>query len=95
MFCSSPKHSGTEIHLVHLPESARHDDICLRWLELPDKGEDDFGGCWAMDNVLITNAANPPRFLAENFDPVNPSNFLFYPGGKIQVSGLITMSCYL
>jgi len=39
-----------------------------------------------MDDVLVTNVADPPSILVESFDPIDPSNWLFFPGGKIQVS---------
>lgn len=42
-------------------------------------------GCWALDNVLALDSENRPSSLEENFDPISPSNFLFFPGGQVQV----------
>lgn len=47
--------------------------------------EGPYGSCWAMDNVLVINTAHAPTRLVDNFDPVDPSNWLFFPGANIQV----------
>jgi hypothetical protein len=46
----------------------------------------DFDGCWAMDNVLVTNMADPPNMLQENFDPILTDNWLFFPGASVKVT---------
>ena len=71
------------IHLVHVPPSARHDGVCLRWHSVPVSSS--FAGCWALDNVLISSIVGLPRQLQDDFDPVDISNWLFYPGGRIEV----------
>lgn len=48
-----------------------------------------FGSCWAMDNVLIVNSADAPQSLYEDFDPVDPGNWLFFPGANIRVGGML------
>ena len=54
------------------------------WTE-ENKKEMEFSGCWAMDNFYIHSLAQTPNRMVENFDPVDPSNWLFFPGGKIKV----------
>jgi hypothetical protein len=82
----SPSAKGSvELHLVHLPRAARRDAVCLRWLGVLGQ-EERFSGCWALDNVLVTNMVRTPSTLQEGFDPIDASNWLFFPGGKIQVS---------
>lgn len=44
-----------------------------------------FQSCWAMDNVLIVNLHDLPTRLHEDFDPVDPSKWLFFPGANIRV----------
>lgn len=43
-----------------------------------------YKSCWAMDNVLVVNTDNAPPVISDNFDPVDPSNWLFFPGANIQ-----------
>ncbi|XP_050414411.2 reelin isoform X2 [Patella vulgata] len=54
----------------------------------PRPSQDDPSGsyksCWAIDNILIVNIAEPPKLLIDDFDPVDPSNWLFFPGANIQ-----------
>ena len=38
-----------------------------------------------MDNVLVINSASPPESLHDQFDPMDTSNWLFFPGGEIKV----------
>ena len=76
-----------DVHLVQLPKSARQDNICLRWQSIPavSTGNSSFTGCWALDNVLISNTVGLPSWLQDDFDPLDISNWLFYPGGRIEV----------
>ncbi|XP_060065663.1 reelin-like [Ylistrum balloti] len=43
-----------------------------------------YRSCWALDNVLVVNTAHAPLVISETFDPVDPSNWLFFPGANIQ-----------
>ena len=45
-----------------------------------------FHDCWAIDNVVIVNTADPPQALHENFDPVDPGDWIFFPGARVDVS---------
>ncbi|VDI77295.1 reelin [Mytilus galloprovincialis] len=49
-----------------------------------DKPMPTFQSCWAMDNVLIVNLHDLPTRLHEDFDPVDPSKWLFFPGANIR-----------
>ncbi|KAJ8301142.1 hypothetical protein KUTeg_020129 [Tegillarca granosa] len=49
-----------------------------------DETVSNFKSCWAIDNILITNTADTPSTLEEYFDPVDPSNWLFFPGANIK-----------
>ena len=78
-----------DIHLVHLPRSARHDSVCLRWLSVPDSSTmtQSLAGCWTLDNVVIPSTVGLPSQLRDDFDPVDLSNWMFYPGGRMEVCG--------
>ena len=73
------------IHLVPLPPAARGPDTCLQWQQADSAPGQEQHGCWAMDNVLVVNVAHPPANLIDTFDPTDPTNWLFFPGGTIQV----------
>lgn len=60
-------------------------ELWFRW-DIADEGQPDFNSCWGIDNVLVVNTAERPTRLVENFDPIDPSNWLFFPGGNIRVS---------
>ncbi|XP_033103402.1 reelin-like [Anneissia japonica] len=76
--------SEAVIHIIHLPKEARQDDICLRFNQDLAMDTETYEGCWALDNVLIINAANPPSHLQANFDPVDPNDWLFLPNAVIK-----------
>ena len=82
----TPSTSQPIIHLVHLPIKAKQEGICIKWEEFPDPGRDYMEGCWALDNILITNMATSVKFLEEDFDGINAMNWLFFPGATIEVS---------
>ena len=42
-------------------------------------------GCWALDNILLVNTADTPTSITDNFDPIESSNWLFFPGAVIKV----------
>lgn len=91
----SPTKPGTVVHLVYIPPAARQEMTCFRWQQANTPGlfsktkkggsSGVFNGCWALDNVLIVNTAHTPLYLEEQFDPVDPSNWLFFPGASIKV----------
>lgn len=58
-------------------------EFVFRW-DISDEGQPDFSSCWGIDNVLVVNTAERPTRLVENFDPIDPSNWLFFPGGNIR-----------
>ncbi|CAH1782623.1 unnamed protein product [Owenia fusiformis] len=81
---NAPDMLETATHLVHLPTRSRAEIMCFKWVQKRRTDDVGFNGCWAMDNVVISNNADPPRFLQDEFDPVDVSNWLFFPGGNIK-----------
>ena len=80
-----PTDSKTTIHILRLPQEARQEGVCLRFHQDLAMDAQSYQGCWALDNILVGNAAYRPATLEENFDPVNPGNWLFFPNGAIKV----------
>eukprot|EP00058_Branchiostoma_floridae_P011776 XP_002597264.1 hypothetical protein BRAFLDRAFT_66399 [Branchiostoma floridae] len=80
----APTNGSTMTHVVHLPAEVQQDGICLRFLQEAPHLRSEFKGCWAMDNVAIVNAATRPTYLEDSFDPIDPGNWLFLPGGGIK-----------
>lgn len=74
-----------DVYLVSLPKLARRDGVCLQWQSVPVSSSS--AGCWALDDVLISSAVGLPSQLHDDFDPVDISNWLFYPGGRMEVCG--------
>ncbi|XP_077972003.1 reelin-like isoform X1 [Styela clava] len=69
----------SKIHIIHLPKDIRTEDVLLQFSqEVVDNG------CWALDNVLISETNNRPSLFHENMDPSDTSNWLFMPGAKIK-----------
>lgn len=64
-----------------LPVEARTNGVCLKW----QHGSGVMKGCWALDNIVVTNNANRPLYLQDNFDSVDISNWIFFPGAEIKV----------
>ena len=50
-----------------------------------DEAVGTFKSCWGVDNIVVVNTASPPSILEDSFDPVDPSNWIFFPGANIKV----------
>ena len=57
--------------------------------------DETFEGCWAVDNVLIVNMAHLPAAIEEQFDPIDPSHWLFFPGAHVQVNCLMIIIIFM
>ena len=52
--------------------------------------------CWVLDDIALSRknsdgAEIKKKMIIENFDSVVPSNWLFFPGGKVEVRSNHTM----
>lgn len=75
----------TTVHILCLPPSAKSTDVCIQWYQESVSSGSKFKGCWAIDNIIISNVADRPKIVEESFDPIDPGNFLFFPGGIVKV----------
>lgn len=44
-----------------------------------------YQGCWAIDQIIIVNTAHIPEGMQADFDPVDPSDWLEFPGAHFKV----------
>ena len=56
--------------------------------ETADEGTGNYQGCWALDHVIIVNTAHLPGKLQDKFDPVDPGDWLMFPGAHFKVRHL-------
>lgn len=59
--------------------------------DLHEEGTGTYKGCWAIDNIIIVNTANVPTMMQDGFDPVNPSEWLAFPGAHFKVNFLLNL----
>lgn len=86
--CRLPVEAGVTTHLLKLPEEAKRAETCLRWLQPQHANGNAYVGCWGIDNVLISDLADTPTFVQDNFDPIDTDNWLFIPGATVRVSDI-------
>ncbi|XP_064117876.1 LOW QUALITY PROTEIN: reelin-like [Macrobrachium nipponense] len=73
-----------EIHMRTIPPRFKQPGVCLRWSMT--SSDDSNGTCWGIDNVAVTTADVTSEPIYDDFDPVDPSNWFFIHGNKIQES---------
>uniref|UniRef100_A0A8C3JDS8 Reelin n=1 Tax=Calidris pygmaea TaxID=425635 RepID=A0A8C3JDS8_9CHAR len=83
---SAPSNVSTIIHILYLPEDAKGENIHFQWKQDYVLAGDVYEACWALDNILIINAAHRKVVLEDNLDPVDTGNWLFFPGATVKVS---------
>ncbi|KAJ7407130.1 hypothetical protein WISP_128431 [Willisornis vidua] len=83
---SAPSNISTIIHILYLPEDAKGENIHFQWKQDYVHDGDVYEACWALDNILIINAAHRKVVLEDNLDPVDTGNWLFFPGATVKHS---------
>ncbi|PKU41760.1 reelihypothetical protein [Limosa lapponica baueri] len=83
---SAPSNVSTIIHILYLPEDAKGENIHFQWKQDYVLAGDVYEACWALDNILIINAAHRKVVLEDNLDPVDTGNWLFFPGATVKHS---------
>ncbi|KAL7976290.1 hypothetical protein Chor_002509 [Crotalus horridus] len=82
----APSNVSTIIHILYLPEEAKGENIQFQWKQEYVRVGDVYESCWALDNILIINAAHRQIVLEDALDPVDTGNWLFFPGATIKHS---------
>uniref|UniRef100_A0A3B3X817 Reelin n=1 Tax=Poecilia mexicana TaxID=48701 RepID=A0A3B3X817_9TELE len=80
----APTNSSTVVHLLPLPHSSRGEAVRLRWSQETPHGPEGYESCWGLDNVLLMNSAHRVPLIEDNLDPLDTSNWLFFPGATIK-----------
>lgn len=86
---SAPSNVSTIIHIIYLPHEAKGENVRFRWAQENTQAGDVYEACWALDNILIINAAYKQVVLEDNLDPMDTGNWLFFPGATVKVCSLI------
>lgn len=81
----APSNVSTIIHILYLPEEAKAENIQFQWKQEYVRVGDVYESCWALDNILIINAAHRQIVLEDALDPVDTGNWLFFPGATLKV----------
>ncbi|XP_043944459.1 reelin isoform X3 [Protopterus annectens] len=82
----APSNTTTVIHIVYLPPEAKGENVKFRWKQEYLHASELYEACWALDNILIINAAHRQIVLEDNLDPVDTGNWLFFPGATVKHS---------
>ncbi|XP_077327999.1 reelin isoform X2 [Lithobates pipiens] len=83
---SAPANVSTIIHIIYLPNEAKGENVRFRWTQENTQAGDVYEACWALDNILIINAAYKQIVLEDNLDPMDTGNWLFFPGATVKHS---------
>ncbi|RXG53891.1 Reelin [Armadillidium vulgare] len=76
-----------EVHTKSIPRQYQRDGVCIKWEVEETKPKEGKGEtCWSIDNVAVTTSESKTGPVVDDFDPVDPTNWLFFPGGQIQES---------
>uniref|UniRef100_K7F7A9 Reelin n=1 Tax=Pelodiscus sinensis TaxID=13735 RepID=K7F7A9_PELSI len=82
----APSNVSTVIHILYLPEDAKGENVQFQWKQEYVHAGEVYEACWALDNILIINAAHRQIVLEDNLDPVDTGNWLFFPGATVKHS---------
>ena len=68
-----------------IPEKYRHGLACVMFKTMDAiLGDNTTDSCWVLDNFAVTKTVSQ-SMISETFDDVNPRNWLFFKGGKVEV----------
>ncbi|KAG0709950.1 Reelin [Chionoecetes opilio] len=72
---------ASEVHVLAVPRRYRRRGVCVGWRPTVDS---DNSYCWALDNVALVTDHTSHQSLNDDFDPVDPANWMFFPGAKVK-----------
>ncbi|KAG7169873.1 Reelin-like, partial [Homarus americanus] len=76
--------SSSEVHIHTVPERYRGPGVCVGWQTVPSDPRDLNNTCWGLDNVALTTNDASQHPVIDDFDPVDPTNWMFFPGAKVK-----------
>ncbi|XP_045618804.2 reelin [Procambarus clarkii] len=72
---------SSEVHIQRVPARFRTPGVCVGWRALPNL---DNHTCWGLDDVALTTNHASQHPVLDDFDPVDPTNWMFFPGAKVK-----------
>ncbi|XP_037778119.1 reelin-like [Penaeus monodon] len=85
----SPSGSG-EVHLQVIPLRFRRRGVCVAWRSAPIGGNASV--CWSLDDVALATHESSSEPISDDFDPVDPSHWFFFPGASVKIPSFCTKS---
>ncbi|XP_047492502.1 reelin-like [Penaeus chinensis] len=76
-----PSGSG-EVHLQVIPLRFRRRGVCVGWRSAPIGGN--ASACWSLDDVALATHESSSEPIIDDFDPVDPSHWFFFPGASVK-----------
>lgn len=86
---------SVEVHVQRIPDKYRTAGVCVGWRTYNnsniniDTNTTDITTtspqCWGLDNIALTTSHTSTQPLSEDFDPFDPSDWMFFPGATIKV----------
>lgn len=74
--------ANSEVHILPVPQRYRQRGVCVGWR--PFANPDNLY-CWALDDVALVTDYASHQPLQDDFDPVDPANWMFFPGARVKV----------
>nr|XP_053635022.1 reelin-like [Cherax quadricarinatus] len=74
--------ASSEVHIQRVPSRFRVPGVCVGWRALPQDDHNDT--CWGLDDVALTTSDASHHPVVDDFDPVDPTNWMFFPGAKVK-----------
>ncbi|KFO29065.1 Reelin [Fukomys damarensis] len=82
----APSNISTVIHILYLPEDAKGEHVQFQWKQEDLQVGEVYEACWALDNILVINAAHKQVILEDSLNPMDTGNWLFFPGATVKHS---------
>ncbi|XP_071551543.1 LOW QUALITY PROTEIN: reelin-like [Panulirus ornatus] len=72
--------ASSEVHIQPVPLRYRVPGVCIKW----QAGHHDHHTCWGLDDVALTTNQASQDPIVDDFDPIDPTNWMFFPGAKVK-----------
>ncbi|XP_050716652.1 reelin-like isoform X2 [Eriocheir sinensis] len=73
--------AANEVHVMAVPKRYRRRGVCVGWRLAAGSHSDH---CWALDDVAVVTDHASHQPLQDDFDPVDPANWMFFPGARVK-----------
>ncbi|KAK8377791.1 hypothetical protein O3P69_014024 [Scylla paramamosain] len=73
--------ANSEVHILPVPQRYRQHGVCVGWRPTVNPNN---SYCWALDDVALVTDHASHQPLQDDFDPVDPANWMFFPGARVK-----------